>query len=130
MEVGVDEAGRGPLWGPLMAAAVVWPPEALWTDRHREIAPQIKDSKKVSAKKREKLVLAIRELAVASGVGVVTPEEIDTLGATRANQLAFRRALQSISLEGSRRILIDGILPLNDASSEEEVVTIVEGDAN
>jgi len=51
IEVGVDEAGRGCLWGPLYAAAVIWPPEEEWLDEHKEIAPQIKDSKKLSAKK-------------------------------------------------------------------------------
>ena len=50
-EVGVDEAGRGPLWGPLTAAAVILPPEDIWTVTYRELMAKIKDSKKISAKK-------------------------------------------------------------------------------
>jgi ribonuclease HII len=133
-EIGIDEAGRGPLWGPMMAAAVLWPSETTLTKEHRELGPSIKDSKKLSAKKREKIAEQIKQLALGYGIGIVSAEEIDTLGATRANQLAFRRALDSlynsgVILEKSVRILIDGILPLNDTSSEETCITIVEGDA-
>lgn len=64
IEVGIDEAGRGPLWGPMMAAAVVWPAEADWTDAHRDLAPSIQDSKKISIKKREKISEQIKKLAV------------------------------------------------------------------
>ena len=102
-ELGIDEAGRGPLWGPMMAAAVLWPPEEAWTDAHRELVPQIKDSKKVAAKKREKLSEAIKSLCTAYGIGSVSAAEIDTLGATRANQLAFRRAIEDASLEAPER---------------------------
>jgi ribonuclease HII len=131
VEIGVDEAGRGPLWGPLMAAAVQLPPESDWTPRQRTILTQMKDSKKLSAKKRETLAKELCESGIPYGIGIVTAAEIDTLGATRANQLVFRRALDGLSgLEGPRRILIDGILPLNDATPEEECHTIIEGDAN
>jgi len=134
-EIGVDEAGRGPLWGPMMAAAVIWPAKSLWTDAHREVYPSIKDSKKLSAKKREKLSEQIKHLAIGYGIGTVSAEEIDTLGATRANQLVFRRALAALYVTNpideftQKRILIDGILPLNDCSSDETCVTVVEGDA-
>jgi ribonuclease HII len=136
LEIGVDEAGRGPLWGPMMAAAVLWPNEKDWTEKHRDIVSNIKDSKKVTPKKRDMLYKSIKELSVAFGVGIVGPDEIDTLGATRANQLAFRRALQSLHksypVENDNmkyRILIDGILPLNDCKETEEQHTIIEGDA-
>ena len=142
LEIGVDEAGRGPLWGPMMAAAVLWPDEKDWSEKHRDIVAHIKDSKKVSPKKRGILYNSIKELSVAFGVGIVGPDEIDTLGASRANQLAFRRALHSLyssyPVEGNedgnlgvvkQRILIDGILPLNDCKESEEQHTIIEGDA-
>ena len=134
LEIGVDEAGRGPLWGPLMAAAVILPDESSWSESFKALVPNIKDSKKLSAKKREAAANQLQELCVAHGVGIVSAAEIDTLGATRANQLAFRRAVQS--LEDSykeldeKRILIDGILRLNDQKPGEEIHTLVEGDAN
>jgi ribonuclease HII len=126
-EIGIDEAGRGPLWGPLMAAAVLWPPESTWSNSHRELAPKIKDSKKISPKKRELISEQIRELC-PYGIGIVSAEEIDTLGATRANKLAFRRALISLSHKGQVRYLIDGILPI-DLEENESQETIIEGDA-
>ena len=64
-EIGIDEAGRGCLWGPLMAAAVWWPNQTEWNDAHWENAPLIQDSKKISAKKREQLAEKIRGLAKA-----------------------------------------------------------------
>ena len=131
-EIGVDEAGRGPLWGPMMAAAVIWPDESSWTQAHRDLVGSIKDSKTISAKKRDALATKIQSLATAFGIGIVSAEEIDTLGATRTNQLAFRRAIQNL-LENSPqthyRVLIDGTLPLNDATEHEIVQTIVDGDA-
>jgi ribonuclease HII len=130
-EIGIDEAGRGPLWGPLTAAAVLWPSEPTWTERHRELAPKIQDSKKISPKKREAFATAIKELSVAYGVGTVMPDEIDNQGATWANQTAFRRAIAGLELEPIEnvRYLIDGILPLMDLQVHEEQETIVDGDA-
>lgn len=132
-ELGIDEAGRGPLWGPLVAAAVLWPPESEWTERHRELAPKIQDSKKISAKKRAVICKEIQELAVAWGVGIVSAEEIDMFGATRANCLAFRRAVDALveKREGleKRRLLIDGILSVYKKKEGEEEETIVDGDA-
>ncbi len=69
IEMGIDEAGRGCLWGPMYAAAVIWAPEDEWTEEHREIAPQIKDSKKLSEKKRDYVATAIQSLALDYGVG-------------------------------------------------------------
>ncbi len=131
-EIGVDEAGRGPLWGPMMAAAVIWPDESEWTDAHRELVGSIKDSKTISAKKRDILAAKLQTLVTAFGIGTVTAVEIDTLGATRANQLAFRRAIEDLYASHSvpsSRILIDGTLPLNDAKSNETVLTVIDGDA-
>jgi ribonuclease HII len=130
VEIGVDEAGRGPLWGPLMAAAILLPPQDQWSESHKKLIPNIKDSKKISPKKREKIVHDIEEFAIAFGIGIVSPQEIDTFGATRANQLAFRRAIDKLNYECSeKRILIDGTLNLNDTKLGEECHTIVDGDA-
>ena len=95
-EVGMDEAGRGCLWGPLLAAAVQWPEESNWTDEIRNISEMIKDSKKVSPKRRKVLEEAIKKHAISWAIGRVEAIEIDTLGMTKANRLAFQRALQGI----------------------------------
>jgi ribonuclease HII len=132
LEMGVDEAGRGCLWGSLFAGAVIWPPEEEWLDEHREISPLIKDSKTVSKKKREILADAIESLAISSGVGQVSSEEIDRLGMTAANRLAFVRAIEANSVV-PERLLIDGTLNLTDEQQKgfdvEESVTVVDGDA-
>jgi ribonuclease HII len=133
-EIGVDEAGRGPLWGPLMAGAVLWPDEEDWTDAHRELVPQIQDSKKLTAKKRLNVYGKITELATAYGVGTVVAEEIDNWGATLANQTAFHRALavliEQVEIpENKYRVLIDGILPMNILDETVQQETVVDGDA-
>ena len=114
IEAGIDEAGRGCLWGPLFAAAVVWPQEGAWTEEVRIISAQIKDSKKVTPKRRAVLEAAIQQHAVAWGLGRVEASEIDALGMTRANRLAFTRALAAVEAKGAQveRILIDGLLGL------------------
>lgn len=114
IEVGIDEAGRGPLWGPLYAAAVVWVPEDEMSDEQLRIAPLIKDSKKVSAKRRIALAEHIKNEALAWSVASVDAKEIDELGMTRANQLAFERALEGLSVE-PERIIIDGCLSIYQA---------------
>lgn len=114
IEVGIDEAGRGPLWGPLYAAAVIWVPEDEMSDEQLRIAPLIKDSKKVSAKRRIALAEHIKNEALAWSVASVDAKEIDELGMTRANQLAFERALESLSVE-PERIIIDGCLSIYQA---------------
>jgi ribonuclease HII len=132
IEVGVDEAGRGCLWGSLYAAAVLWPPEDDWLEEHREIAPKIKDSKKVSAKKRAILAEQIKALAMDTGIGCVSAQEIDTGGMSYANRLAFVRALEALTIQPDR-ILLDGCLRLWDAQITEigaiEQHDIVDGDA-
>jgi ribonuclease HII len=110
-EAGVDEAGRGCLWGPLVAAAVIWPREADWSPEIRALATQVRDSKKVSAKKRGVIEKGIKEAAVAWALGVVTPEEIDQNGMTWANRAAFQRAVAGLAVR-PERVIIDGILGL------------------
>ena len=131
-EIGIDEAGRGCFWGPLVAGAVLWPPAEEWTDDHTNVMKLIKDSKKISPKKREKIYDTICSLA-SWGVGVVEASDIDRYGATWADQTAFRRALDNLysthDSENPSRILIDGILPLASTKEGETQITIIDGDA-
>lgn len=88
---GIDEAGRGPLAGPVVCAAVIFP---------ENIKPFIfTDSKKLSEKKREELYFQIIEYAVAVGVGIAQPEEIDSLNIVGATKLAAKRALANLGVE-------------------------------
>nr|HPK14458.1 ribonuclease HII [Clostridia bacterium] len=84
LPAGMDEVGRGPLAGPVVAAAVVLPPEPL--------IEFINDSKKLSAVKREKLAALIREEALAYGVGWVFQDEIDEINILNATKKAFCEA--------------------------------------
>ncbi len=96
---GVDEAGRGPLAGPVVAAAVILDPQ-------RPIGG-IDDSKKLSAKKRERLAEEIRANALAWAVAEASVEEIDRLNILQASLLAMRRAVEQLSL-APEYALIDG----------------------
>jgi ribonuclease HII len=121
IEAGVDEAGRGCLWGPLVAGAVIWLPESEWTSEIREISQQIKDSKKLSAKKRKALVEHIKNYAVDYATGFVEPSEIDNMGMSNANRLAFIRAIENLSIL-PERLIVDGILSINtDIEQHTEV---------
>ena len=97
---GLDEVGRGPLAGPVMAAAVIFP--------RGFVHPDIKDSKLLSQKKREALAPLIKEVALAWGVGSAEPEEIDRINILQASLLAMARALRQMELEPDY-LLIDGI---------------------
>lgn len=132
IEAGIDEAGRGCLWGPLYAAAVIWPPEEDWIDEQRELAPKIKDSKKIAPKKRAQIAEAIKSYAVDYGIGSVSAGEIDSLGMSRSNKLAFIRAIDALQVP-PERILIDGTLSLSEDDLEQRKIisqeVIVDGDA-
>jgi ribonuclease HII len=96
---GVDEVGRGPLAGPVVAAAVILP---------RGFAhPEVKDSKMLSAKQREKLAPIIRQSATSWALGVIDVECIDRLNILRASLTAMAQALQGLSAEADMA-LIDG----------------------
>ncbi len=127
IEVGIDEAGRGSFWGDLVAAAVVWPAEETWNDEIKALVPKIKDSKKISAKKREKIADDIKRLATDWAVGFVSAAEIDANGIQWANQNAFHRALDGLRRSRPERVLIDGVLSITRPG--QEVHTIVDGDA-
>jgi ribonuclease HII len=96
---GVDEAGRGPLAGPVYAAAVILDP-----DRPIE---GLADSKKLSERKRERLALEIREKARAFGIASASVEEIDSINILQATLLAMRRAVEALPVQPTEA-LIDG----------------------
>ena len=97
---GVDEAGRGPLAGPVVAAAIIFPKELSFAG--------VDDSKKLSASKREKLYTLIYEKALGVGIGMVEHEIIDRLNILQAAILAMRKALEALSLI-PEYVLVDGI---------------------
>ena len=130
IEAGLDEVGRGSLWGSLVTAAVIWLPEDEWSPDIRELSSQIKDSKKLSEKKRNQLSEKIKDAAIDFGIGEVSAAELDSNGMTWANQTAFYRAVQALSVPPDR-LLVDGILPLRtEHCGEAEQITIIEGDAH
>lgn len=96
---GIDEAGRGPLAGPVCAAAVVLPKDA-------EI-PGLNDSKKLSDKKRRELFPIIKEKAIAWGIAFADEKEIDEINILQATYLAMERAVAQLSLK-PEVLLIDG----------------------
>lgn len=96
---GADEAGRGPLAGPVVAAAVILDPRAA--------IDGLRDSKTLSAARRETLAAAIRTRAIACAVGVASVEEIDALNILEASLLAMRRAIEALDPPASYA-LIDG----------------------
>jgi ribonuclease HII len=96
---GVDEAGRGPLAGPVYAAAVILDPA-------RPIAG-LADSKKLSERTRERLAVEIREKALAFGIASASVEEIDRINILQATLLAMRRAVEALAVQPAEA-LIDG----------------------
>lgn len=131
IEIGIDEAGRGSFWGPIMAGAVIIPLESTWNEKQRNLLTQLRDSKKISPKKRERLADEIKELLPQIAVGIVTADEINSNGITWANIEAFRRAIQNLALKEEQlatvRLVIDGVLEIDGWNGEQEL--IVEGDA-
>ena len=114
---GVDEAGRGPLAGPVCAAAVILPP-------HLEI-PGLDDSKKLSDKRRRELFPIIKEQAIAYGIGLANHEEIDQINILQATFLAMRRALEQLNGK-AEFALIDGN---RETDFGFPVKTVVKGDS-
>ena len=114
---GVDEAGRGPLAGPVVAAAVI-------LDELHPIAG-LNDSKKLTARRREQLFDEIRAKALCFSVAEASVEEIDSLNILQATMLAMRRAVEGLRLKPGK-VLVDGNrLPVLDVVAE----AIVQGDA-
>ncbi len=114
---GVDEAGRGPLAGPVCAAAVILP-------EHLEI-PGLNDSKKLTDKKRRELYPIIKEQAIAYGIAFASEQEIDEINILQATFLAMKRAIAQ--LDGKADFaLIDGN---RETDFGMEVMTVVKGDS-
>lgn len=129
VEIGIDEAGRGSFWGPIMAGAVIIPNESTWTEKQRKLLTELRDSKKITPKKRERIADEIKELLPHTAIGVVSAQEINDYGITWANMEAFRRAVKGLKLEdmSNYRLIIDGVLEINEWEGEQEL--IVEGDS-
>lgn len=114
---GVDEAGRGPLAGPVVAAAVIFAPEVMIAG--------VNDSKKLTEKKREALFHVIHEQATAVGIGIVGHEVIDRINILQASFLAMNKALEALKVR-PQQLLVDG----NFFRHEQfPVENIVKGDA-
>lgn len=114
---GCDEAGRGPLCGPVVAAAVILPCDFS--------IDGLNDSKKLSEKKREKLFTLITENAIAYGIAEASPAEIDEINILNASMLAMRRAVEKLPVPADFA-LIDGNCSRGFSIPTE---TIIKGDA-
>lgn len=114
---GIDEAGRGPLAGPVYAAAVILPPDC--------VIDGLNDSKKLTEKKREKLFDEIKEKALAYGIASADEKEIDEINILNATFLAMKRAVDSLSVKPDLA-LVDGNQKPHTGVEE---VTVVKGDA-
>ncbi|MBW1743634.1 MAG: ribonuclease HII [Deltaproteobacteria bacterium] len=100
---GIDEAGRGPLAGPVVAAAVILP--------QRFSLPHLADSKRLSAKRREKLFDAIYDQALSIGIGMVDPAEIDRINILQASLLSMLIATNNLK-PAPDYLLVDGTFPI------------------
>lgn len=114
---GIDEAGRGPLCGPVVAAAVILP------DEYNIL--YINDSKKLSETKREEVYKEIDKYAVAYGVGIVSPERIDEINILQATYEAMRTAIHKLSVTPDILLNDTVTIPMVDIKQ----VPIIKGDA-
>ena len=113
---GIDEVGRGPLLGPVVTAAVILP--------IGYFNPEIKDSKKLSEKKREKLYDIIKKDAISIGIGIVDEKKIDEINIYEATKVAMKMAIDNLDVKPDY-VLIDAMkLDINIPSS-----SIIKGDA-
>ena len=114
---GVDEAGRGPLAGPVCAAAVILPEGV--------IIDGVNDSKKLSEKKRESLFDVIREQALSYSIAYATVDEIEEINILNATMLAMRRAIDGLDIKADYAMIDGNKIPPIDIDAE----CIVKGDA-
>lgn len=114
---GVDEAGRGPLAGPVYAAAVILPSNC--------VIEGLNDSKKLTEKKREALFDEIKEKALAYGIASADEKEIDEINILNATFLAMKRAIASLSVRPDLALIDGNQKPHTDI----EEVTVIKGDA-
>lgn len=115
---GIDEAGRGPLCGPVVAAAVILPKDF--------VIEGVNDSKKLSEKKREELYKKIMEFALSVGVGISDVEVIEKLNILNATKLAMADAVKNLKIQPDY-VLIDGNQRVTQIETKQE--TIVSGDS-
>ncbi|WP_425484211.1 ribonuclease HII [Desulfobacter latus] len=113
MIAGIDEAGRGPLAGPVVSAAVVLP--------DKFDVPGINDSKKLSEKKREALFPVIQKHAVAFGIGLADHEEIDQINILQASLLSMKRAVEDLKLTPDY-LLIDGRFTIDSTIEQRSII--------
>ena len=114
---GVDEAGRGPLAGPVCAAAVILPPNT--------IIDGVNDSKKLTEKKREALFDVIKETAVSYSIAYASVEEIESINILNATMLAMKRAVEGLDVKADYAMIDGNKMPPLNIDGE----TIVKGDA-
>ncbi len=110
---GLDEAGRGPLAGPVVAAAVILPRDY--------VNNEIKDSKQLSAKKREQVFKQIKADALSVGLGVIEPSIIDKINIHHASLLAMKEAVENLTIPVDY-LLIDGIFKIKMNIEQETIV--------
>ena len=110
---GCDEAGRGPLAGPVVAAAVILPPDYTNAD--------IRDSKKLTPLKREQSFVVIEKAALSIGIGIVESDIIDTINILRASLMAMKEAVLTLSPPPDY-VLIDGIHTIDVPVSQEPII--------
>lgn len=121
---GVDEVGRGPLAGPVVCCAVIMP---LQEDL---IIDGVTDSKKLSAKKREKLAELIKERAIAYNIAQIEPDKIDKINILEAVKLCMARAVLGLNVS-AKAVLVDGNdihIDFSDLPSDVDVEYVVKGD--
>lgn len=115
---GTDEAGRGPLYGPVVAASVILP--------HDFVLEGLNDSKKLTEKKREEYYPIIMENALAVGVSIVSPEEIDEINIYEASRQGMLRAINAMNIKPD--YIITDAMPLDGFTSVPHE-KIIKGDA-
>lgn len=115
---GIDEAGRGPLAGPVVVASVILPKDSM--------IEGINDSKKVSEKKRELIYEQIMEQAISYGVGIISPEEIDTINILNATKKGLTMSLVELTTKPDL-ILVDALTKIDTLGIPYQ--SIIKGDA-
>ena len=115
---GIDEAGRGPLAGPVVVASVIMPNDSM--------IEGVNDSKKVSEKKREKLFELIKEEAISYGIGIIWQEEIDEINILEATKKALTKSLEEMEIK-PEIILVDALTKINTLGIPYR--SVVKGDA-
>ena len=115
---GIDEAGRGPLAGPVVVASVIMPKDSM--------IEGVKDSKKVSEKKREKLYDLILEEAISYGIGIIYQDEIDEINILQATKKGLTNAIEQMKIKPDL-ILVDALNGINTLGIPYQ--SIIKGDA-